>query len=156
MALSGNTLPQITLGGSLSGTLHIVTSDGAGPYTAMLNTDGTAKSWTKLDVAQQVPGTKGNIKKSEKRFWTRALQSLGLAKRATNINEDFPFKVNIPADANCTGTIAGQANACIVKLVNPSKAGPFGGCVPVQMVQSGAAATAPASVKGAVAKRFVA
>jgi Egh16-like virulence factor len=151
MALSGNTLPQVTPGGSLSGTLHIVTSDGAGPYKAMINTDGTAQSWTQLDVVQQVPGKNGNIRKTEKRFWARALQSVGLMKRATNINEDFPFKVAIPAGTNCTGNIAGNANACIVKLINPSNAGPFGGCVPVQMVQP-----ANAAAPSAVAKRFVA
>jgi hypothetical protein len=33
VAQSGSTLPQVSQGGSLSGTLHIVTSDGAGPYT---------------------------------------------------------------------------------------------------------------------------
>ncbi len=153
MALSGTTLPQVTAGGSLSGTLHIVTSDGAGPYKAMINTDGTAGSWTALDVVTQVPGTKGNIKKTEKRFWARALQAIGIMKRATNINEDYPFKVAIPAGTSCTGNIAGQANTCIVKLVNPSNAGPFGGCVPVQMVTPGAAA-APGA--GPAARRAVA
>jgi len=151
MALSGNTLPQITAGGSLSGTLHIVTSDGAGPYKAMINTNGKADSWTALEVVTQVPGKNGNIKKKGKRFWERGLESVGLVKRASNINEDFPFKVAIPAGINCTGTIAGQANACIVKLVNPSNAGPFGGCVPVQMVEERAV-----SACGTVPKRFVA
>ncbi|KAJ0119050.1 MAS3 protein [Diaporthe amygdali] len=145
MALSGNTLAQVTPGGSVSGTLHIVTSDGAGPYKAMLNTDGTGQSWTAMDVETQVPGTKGKIQKSEKRAWARALQAMGIMKRATNINEDYPFKVNMPAGASCTGNIAGQANTCLVKLVNPSNAGPFGGCIPVQMVQPGAAAAAPAA-----------
>lgn len=139
MALSGTTLPQVTPGGSVSGTLHIVTSDGAGPYKAMVNADGTGNSWTTMEVETQVPGTKGNIKKTEKRFWARALQAVGIMKRATNINEDYPFKVNMPAGTTCTGTIAGQANTCLVKLVNPSNAGPFGGCIPVQMVTPGAA-----------------
>ncbi|OIW29279.1 hypothetical protein CONLIGDRAFT_645405 [Coniochaeta ligniaria NRRL 30616] len=149
MALSGDTLPQVSAGGSLSGTLHIVTSDGAGPYKAMINTDGTAQSWTAVDVVTQVPGNNGNIRKSEKRWWARALQTAGIMKRATNINEDYPFKVAIPAGTACTGTVAGQANTCIVKLVNPSNAGPFGGCVPVQMV--GGNATAAAA--GAAARR---
>jgi hypothetical protein len=113
----------------------------------MINTDGTAQSWTAIDVVTQVPGNNGNIRKTEKRWWARALQSAGIMKRATNINEDFPFKVAIPADTACTGTIAGQTNTCIVKLVNPSNAGPFGGCVPVQMVGGNATAT------GATARR---
>ncbi|KAI3399583.1 hypothetical protein diail_6222 [Diaporthe ilicicola] len=145
MALSGNTLAQVTPGGSVSGTLHVVTSDGFGPYKAMLNADGTGQSWTAMDVETQVPGTKGKGQKSEKRAWARVLQAMGIMKRATNINEDYPFKVNMPAGATCTGNIAGQANTCLVKLVNPSNAGPFGGCIPVQMVQPGAAPAAPAA-----------
>ncbi|KAG8168480.1 hypothetical protein KVR01_001229 [Diaporthe batatas] len=156
MALSGNTLAQVTPGGSVSGTLHIVTSDGAGPYKAMLNTDGTGQSWTQMEVETQVPGTKGKIQKSEKRAWARALQAVGIMKRATNINEDYPFKVNMPAGATCTGNIAGQANTCLVKLVNPSNAGPFGGCIPVQMVMPGAAAAAPAPAAGAATARRMA
>ena len=125
MALSGSTLPQVSSGGSVSGTLHIVTSDGAGPYSAYVDTTGTGSSFSQseLEVTQQVPGTKGNIKKSEKRAWARALQSVGLMKRATNINEDYPFSVKLPADMQCTGTVAGQSNVCMVKLVNPSNAG---------------------------------
>jgi hypothetical protein len=56
MALSGSTLPQVTQGGSVSGTLHIVTSDGAGPYKAMVDTTGTGTSWTPMEVVTQVPG----------------------------------------------------------------------------------------------------
>lgn len=145
MVQSGSTLPQITPGGSVSGTLHIVTTDGAGPYKALINADGTGNSWTQMEVVTQVPGTKGNIKKTEKRFWARALQSVGIMKRATNVNEDYPFKVNVPAGTTCTGNIAGQANTCLVKLVNPSNAGPFGGCIPVQMVAAPGATGVPAA-----------
>ncbi|KAB8295324.1 hypothetical protein EYC80_007226 [Monilinia laxa] len=53
-------------------------------------------------------------------------------KRATNINEVYPFTVAIPAGITCSGTVAGQSNVCMVKIVNPSKAGPFDGCVAVQ------------------------
>lgn len=36
VAQSGSTLPQVSSsGGSITGTIHIVTSDGAGPYTGM-------------------------------------------------------------------------------------------------------------------------
>lgn len=156
MVQSGSTLPQITPGGSVSGTLHIVTSDGAGPYKAMINADGTGQTWTQAEVVTQVPGTKGNIKKTEKRFWARALQAVGIMKRATNINEDYPFKVAIPAGQTCTGTIAGQANTCIVKLVNPSNAGPFGGCIPVQMAGAAPAAGAAAPATGAATARRMA
>jgi len=91
MALSGNTLPQVSPGGSVSGTLHIVTSDGAGPYKALVDTTGTGdfSNAMEMEVVTQVPGKNGNIKKTETRAWVRALESLGIYKRATNINEDF-------------------------------------------------------------------
>jgi hypothetical protein len=91
MALSGDTLPQVSPGGSVSGVLHIVTSDGAGPYKAMVDTTGTGNfaNAMAMDVITQVPGKNGNIKKTKARAWERALESLGIYKRATNINEDF-------------------------------------------------------------------
>lgn len=45
MAETGDSLPQVTAGGELQMTLHQVNSDGAGPYTCMINADGTATSW---------------------------------------------------------------------------------------------------------------
>jgi Egh16-like virulence factor len=87
MALSGNTLPQVSSGGFVSGIVHIVTSDGAGPYKALLDTTGTGNFThaITMDVLTQVPGTNGNIKKTKT---ARALESLGIYKRASNINED--------------------------------------------------------------------
>ena len=91
MELSGSTLPQVSSGGSLSGTLHIVTSDGAGPYKAYVDPTGQGEFTedNEAEVTTQVPGDNGNIRKEDKRFWARALQSVGLMKRASNINEDY-------------------------------------------------------------------
>lgn len=99
MALSGSTLPQISMNNaSISGTFHIVTSDGAGPLSAMVDTTGLGDftNAVKATVTTQVPGTKGNIKKTTKRWEELAIRA-GLMKRATNINEDYPFAVAIPA-----------------------------------------------------------
>lgn len=73
MALSGNTLPQISAGGAISGTLHIVTSDGAGPYKALLDTTGTGNfaNAKTLAVVTQVPGKNGNIKKAKQPWHAR-------------------------------------------------------------------------------------
>jgi hypothetical protein len=49
------------------------------------------------------------------------------------VNEDFPFAATIPSGINCAGTVAGQSNVCLVKIVNPSGAGPFGGVVAIQI-----------------------
>jgi hypothetical protein len=45
LAETGDSLPQVTPGGELQMTLHQVNSDGAGPYTCMINADGTAQTW---------------------------------------------------------------------------------------------------------------
>jgi hypothetical protein len=48
MAETGDDLPQITPGGSVQMTLHQVNGDGAGPYTCMINEDGTGATWTQV------------------------------------------------------------------------------------------------------------
>lgn len=44
----GDSLPQITQGGMVMMTLHQINGDGAGPYTCMMNADGTAQTWTQM------------------------------------------------------------------------------------------------------------
>lgn len=46
----------------------------------------------------------------------------------------------MPAGVTCTGEMAGMSAVCMVRCQNPARAGPFGGCVPVQMVQPAPAA----------------
>ena len=159
MAQSGTTLAQVTPGGTLSGTVHIVTTDGAGPYTAIVDPTGTGafSTGTQATVTQQVPGTKGNIAAPKQRgLITRTLVNLGIVKRASNVNEDYPIAMTIPAGTTCTGTVGGQSGVCLVKIVNPSGAGPFGGVVAMQMAGAGAAApaaaAAPATASAAAAK----
>lgn len=91
MALSGNTLPQITPGGKISGTLHVVTTDGFGPYTALLDESGTgdfSKAKT-LEVETQVAGTRGNGKKGVTGVAQKLRARFGIMARATNVDEDF-------------------------------------------------------------------
>ena len=52
-----------------------------------------------------------------------------------------PLNVQVPQDATCTGNVAGQNNVCLVRCNNAARAGPFGGCVAVQMTGAGAAAS---------------
>ncbi|KAH6880696.1 hypothetical protein B0T10DRAFT_581242 [Thelonectria olida] len=128
LAETGDVLPQVSAGGELKMTLHQVNSDGAGPYTCMINSDGTAESWSEITVTQNVEGNeRGRNRDGE----------------AT----DFPLTAAIPANQECTGTVAGQSDVCLVRCQNPARAGPFGGVVPVQMAGGDNAgnATAPAA-----------
>ncbi|KAK8128710.1 hypothetical protein PG984_009818 [Apiospora sp. TS-2023a] len=127
MAETGTQLPQVTAGGEVDMTLHQVNADGGGPYTCMLNTDGTAAKWADIQVTQSPPGENSRNRDGAK--------------------SDFPLKAAIPAGTTCTGTVAGQDNVCLVRCQNAARAGPFGGVVPVQM----AGASTPASARRALA-----
>ena len=91
MALSGSTLPQVSAnGGSISGTFHIVTTDGAGPLKAVI--DSTAKgAFAKgalAKVVKQVPGKNGNIR-PDGTVKQRSITGRALVKRAANVDRDF-------------------------------------------------------------------
>ncbi len=45
LAETGDSLPQVTPGGSVQMTLHQVNGDGAGPFSCEINADGTAQTW---------------------------------------------------------------------------------------------------------------
>lgn len=144
MAQSGSTLPQVSDGGMITGTFHIVTTDGAGPVSAMIDPTGTGafSDGVQAAVMQDVPGNKGNIKPDGQvprslGYW--ALQARGLVKRASNVNQDYPMAIQVPAGTTCSGTMAGQQNVCLMKIANSNKAGPFGGVIAFQMAGTAAA-----------------
>jgi len=56
MAETGEQLPQVSQGGEIQMTLHQVNADGGGPYTCMINADGTGTTWEDITVTQQAPG----------------------------------------------------------------------------------------------------
>ncbi|CAK7225552.1 hypothetical protein SBRCBS47491_005927 [Sporothrix bragantina] len=158
MDLSGSTLPQVSSdgNGSLSGTYHIVTTDGAGPVKAVLDTTGTGNfaDGTLMDVATQVPGTFGEISPNGKSILRRALESMGvIAKRAANVNKDFPVAVSVPAGTTCTGSMNGMNNVCLAKIANSNPAGPFGGVVAFQMAGSDTGAAAASTAAATSAKK---
>lgn len=56
LAVPGNSMPQITAGGSVDMTIHQVNGDGAGPYTCEIDATGTGTAWQPMTVTQNVPG----------------------------------------------------------------------------------------------------
>lgn len=154
-ALSGDTLPQATAGGSISGTFHAVTSDGCGPVQAVLDPTATGKfsEGTLLTTTADVDGTRGQCPRAitKKSYVRDFLERRGfIERRATNVNVDFPVAFTLPADAACTGTVNGMQNVCLVKIANNNAAGPFGGVVPIQ-IGAGNASAAPAAAPAAPA-----
>ncbi|KAL1871708.1 hypothetical protein VTK73DRAFT_1929 [Phialemonium thermophilum] len=122
---NGGQLPQVSAGGEIRMTLHQVNSDGGGPYTCMINADGTGQDWEAIDVTLSPPGRN--------------------SRNPSGAATDFPLNAAIPADQNCTGTVAGQDNVCLVRCQNQARAGPFGGVVPVQLADGGSNSTATTS-----------
>lgn len=160
MDQSGATLPQVSDGGSINGTFHVVTTDGAGPVQAMIDTTGTGQfaSGVKANVVTDVPGNKGNIKANgvvPRGLDFIALRARGLVKRAANVNMDFPINIRVPAGTTCTGEVAGVQNVCLMKIANSNNAGPFGGVIAFQMAGTATgnttAAAAPAAAAGTAA-----
>ncbi|KAK8931733.1 hypothetical protein VCV18_000259 [Metarhizium anisopliae] len=94
MSEMGGQLPQVTPGGNLQMTLHQVNGDGAGPYTCMINSDGTAQNWKNIQVTENVDGNQ------------RGRNNAGSAS-------DHPLTAAIPAGQQCTGQVAGQDNVCL-------------------------------------------
>ncbi|QDS75253.1 hypothetical protein FKW77_000706 [Venturia effusa] len=133
MAMMGGTLPQVSAGGEISMTLHQVNGDGAGPYNCQIDSAGDGSAFVDMKVTTQVAGT----------------NSRSNAKAV-----DLPLKAAIPAGQTCAGNVAGQNNVCMVRCMNAARAGPFGGCVPVQMVNAAAGnINAAASNSTTTAKR---
>jgi hypothetical protein len=91
VALSGSTLPQVSSGGTASGTYHVVTDDGYGPLSVVVDESATGKFSTAktATVTTQVPGNNGNSP-TKRSVLRRALVALGLiSKRAENVNVDY-------------------------------------------------------------------
>ncbi|KAK8095087.1 hypothetical protein PG997_001772 [Apiospora hydei] len=150
MALSGNTLPQVSADGSgtITGTWRTVTSDGTainnqGDLNVVIDPTGTGaySKGTLLKATSTMVGNgKGNVVQ-------RALAAMGIRKRATNVGADASFSVKIPAGTTCKGTdpTTGVSNFCLMKIANNNNAGPFGGNIAFQVAGAGGAAAAPAT-----------
>ncbi|KAF3927203.1 hypothetical protein ABW20_dc0104628 [Dactylellina cionopaga] len=131
MAAAG-TIAQIAPGGELRMTLHQVNGDGAGPYICMVDTTGKGANFVPLMVSQQVAGAGGN------------------SGRDASTNALF---VQFAAATRCTGAFGDKTNVCMVRCQNEAGAGPFGGCVPVQILDDAAKAAEKAAADQAAADK---
>ncbi|KAF3919204.1 hypothetical protein AA313_de0202293 [Arthrobotrys entomopaga] len=111
-------LPKATAGGWLKMMVHQINDDGAGPYRCRIDYNGNGDKWSKwIAVTKNVPGTKKSWS------WWKA-----------GDGKNYPLNVKIPAGAQCSGKYGGQSNICIIRCENWAKNGPFGGCIPFQLV----------------------
>lgn len=149
VTLSGSTLAQVSAGGYVNGTWQTVTSDGAGPLTAIIDTTGTGKFSAAVDteVTTNIPGDKGEYTgtvPSEAKAFQRLVRSTRrwlqrkgvITRRATDVGVFQTFTVSIPSNTTCTGSQGGYDNLCIVKISNNNENGPFGSVLFVQLSNS--------------------
>lgn len=134
-ALAANAVTQVKAGSTVDVTIHQVNADGAGPYTCDVIAQGNngVITFPNVQVDDNVPGANGFSQAKE---------------------QDFVIKVTMPQDLNCTGSSAG--NLCTVRCRNNALAGPFGGCFPVQQVDTEAVSLKPSDVDTALTVEKVA
>lgn len=107
--------------GKLSIVLHQISGNGNGPYTCAVDSTATAQkgSWKKIVISKQVPGQSP------------------VANGVTTT--PFPLIVDLPSDLQCTGSFAlangnVKKNICLLRCQNPAVNGPYGACVPFELV----------------------
>lgn len=84
LAVDGNSMPQITPGGSVDMTLHQVNGDGAGPYECMIDSTGAGTQWAPMTVTQNVPGTNSRSQAKAQDF---------VSVQSSSRSSTLPFKV---------------------------------------------------------------
>lgn len=121
-----------------------MTSDGCGSVKAVIDPTATGAfaDGTMAETTSDVPGNNGNCPRSitKKSYIRSLLETTGvIAKRATNVNQDFNVAFTVPAGTTCTGQVNGQTGVCLMKIANNNAAGPFGGVIAFQMANGGGA-----------------
>ncbi|KAK4183444.1 hypothetical protein QBC35DRAFT_543047 [Podospora australis] len=118
---NGNaTLPTASADGVIELVYRQINQDGAGPVDAAV--DGTsggtqASAFKTAAVITNVPGRNG----------------------VSNVsNKDFTVQVQMPAGMQCTATVGGVQNVCIVRVRNAAGGGPFGGSAAFTLSSAGA------------------
>ncbi|KAF3903534.1 hypothetical protein AA313_de0201314 [Arthrobotrys entomopaga] len=116
--VAAKTIAQVTPGGYLDTRLHQINGDGAGPYTCIIDRGGSGLSYDSgtLNILNNVPGV-GGINKF--------------------MLTQFQLLIQMPKDLACTGTYGTAKNVCMVRCHNTAPNGPFGACIPIQVVTKG-------------------
>ncbi|KAF3925474.1 hypothetical protein ABW21_db0208896 [Orbilia brochopaga] len=119
---------QVTRGGWIRLMHYQVNADGGGPFKCKISRSGEPMNWDKKWI---IPGPKNQVPGAKK----TSLNPKGARK-------PFPLTIPIPKDLECNGSY-GSGNR-----VNYAVNGPFGGCIPFQLVTPGAPAPAPPKKNG--------
>ncbi|KAK6351862.1 hypothetical protein TWF718_005007 [Orbilia javanica] len=116
--ITNKRMAKATKGGWIEIGVWQVNSDGAGPYKCKLDTTGTGTGFPTnetLEVVTQPLGAPNSI------------NHRGSSKHHL-------LKVNLPTEFDCAAKYNTTENICILRCENFARNGPFGGCVPFQLI----------------------
>ncbi|KAK6505025.1 hypothetical protein TWF481_006957 [Arthrobotrys musiformis] len=128
-------IAQATPGGWIQMSSFQVNADGAGPFRCRVDESGTGKgfgiNWLNVEIQ---PGP-GAGKEKWKSVWPHGN------------NKNHVLKVRIPFNIKCKAQYGSIKNVCIMRCENFATNGPFGGCIPFQVVYPEPEIIAPPEVK---------
>lgn len=61
MGIAGNTLPQVSTGGTVTMNLHQINGDGAGPMKCSVDATASGENFKDMTINTNVPGNNGKI-----------------------------------------------------------------------------------------------
>ncbi|KAK6535354.1 hypothetical protein TWF694_001816 [Orbilia ellipsospora] len=126
-AASGK-ISRCSPGGWINIVIWQVNDDGAGPFRCRIDTTGTGQhfgGWVPT-ILTQPPGTQAGYS----------------VNPGTNSNY-HNLKVKLPPGARCKGSFGKFDNVCLMRCENYAVNGPFGGCLPFQIIEPAGAEPKP-------------
>ncbi|KAF3286283.1 hypothetical protein TWF970_009827 [Orbilia oligospora] len=116
-AANKNRILKVTLGGWLEFVYYQVNDDGAGPFRCRYDETGTGTKFGPWMANIGRPDINGDHSVNYKgNGW------------------DHGFKVPIPKNIKCSATYGAYKNVCVLRCENFAKNGPFGACIPFQVI----------------------
>ncbi|KAK6512616.1 hypothetical protein TWF481_001499 [Arthrobotrys musiformis] len=116
-----NQIVKVSPGGWIRIMHYQVNADGAGPFKCKISSTGQPSNWNPGWI---IPAAKDQVPGREKDKSFRAVGTMQL----------FPFTIQIPSSLKCSGTYEGRKNVCMMRCENYAVNGPFGGCIPFQLI----------------------
>ncbi|EPS39401.1 hypothetical protein H072_6801 [Dactylellina haptotyla CBS 200.50] len=119
-AVNGGKVPQCNVGGWLRMMVHQVNDDGGGPFRCRIDRDGKGQfgDWLYINPGENpAPGDPG----------AASVYPWGNLKA-------HPLVAQIPKNQECNIKIGSMSNICIMRCENFAANGPFGDCIPFQLM----------------------
>ncbi|EPS39715.1 hypothetical protein H072_6493 [Dactylellina haptotyla CBS 200.50] len=124
---------QATEGGYIHMMIFQINADGAGPFRCRIDSTGTGDKfgdWIGYD--------KWIMKGAEGKYGTNAWGNY----------KTHDWRIRLPKPLKCTGQYGKVKNVCMLRCENQAPNGPFGGCIPFQVIYPKPPVTVTTTVTG--------